>query len=149
MIAHVALNGDISEDADAAFLELDQRLKGFVKVVFDCDKIRRINSAGVGRWRRVINDLKVHAQIEYRRCPEVFIDYLNLLPQLGGELVSSFYVPYFCEDCGHSFQKLLHSEPALDRRTVRTDEPCPSCASPTKLAVDPNDYFDFLENMGR
>ena len=139
----VVLDGNINESFAQDVAELKRELKT-KRVVFDCAAVRTINSVGVGGWLTFVKDLALRHDLEFERCPVMFVHSANQLRGfLANGKVTSCQVTCTCEACGKSWEPLITLDEAHPSRDF-TPSPCPSCGEstlPTELAED---YLAFM-----
>lgn len=136
-----SLSGTI--DADTDLLPL---LKEPVEqLVFNLKKVIDINSIGVKKWVEGIRVLRDKGkQIEYRECPEVFIEQCNFVLEMTEDIkVSSFQVTFVCEDCDQYSNILLETD-KMELDNLPPIINCPSCGE--GMITEEADAFVFLES---
>ncbi len=141
----VTLSGDINETCTAALTTIRGKINA-TKVVFDCQRIRRINSIGAAAWIEFLKDVQDRRQLIFRHCPPVFIGYCNAMSTFIGQgLVESFAMPYYCKACDDVFQIMTKVDAArLLRAAPSTTTACPKCHGTAKPETDPEVYLGFL-----
>ncbi len=138
------LAGPIDEDAN--FPNID--LSTFNEVTIDFKSVTAINSCGIREWIKWMNSGN-GAQIVYEYCPKVIVDQINMVDGFlpANAVISSFYVPYFCESCDNLDAK-LHTDPAsLANGTIKVPAqiPCTKCNQAAEIDVIETKYFKFLK----
>jgi hypothetical protein len=139
----VAIVGAVDEDAD--FGALTRNLNGTgSKLVFDLERLTRINSCGVREWVNFIRGLK--STIELEKCSPPFVAQMNMITNfVGGAKVRSIVAQFVCQNCGHEqsvvFDVASKMVPDLSTRK------CEKCGQTTLEFDDvPESYFAFLES---
>lgn len=132
------LSGVLDEHSDLTPLN---GLSGAVAINFK--EVARVNSCGVREWVNLIAKLQ-EAQLSYEECPMVVVKQLNSVPDFQGKAkVTSFFAPYFCEDCDAEEVKLLQSS-QISGETAPTLN-CEKCSKPLNFDAIPAQYFSFLK----
>ncbi len=139
------LEGRIDESAN--LLELLDRARNN-KLIVDLGGITFINSIGVREWIRMQQAAqKIGLAIELRRVCEPLVHQLNIVPATRGvSMVTSFFAPYECEECGEETEVVLDVRlhgGALARMQA-PQMPCPRCRAPLVFTAPPELYFTFL-----
>lgn len=100
-------------------------------VIIDVDAVTRISSFGVREWMRALKRLATR-EIFLVRCRPVIVAQLNSVANFaaGGQVVS-FYCPYSCSTCSHSFDVLidLRRMPDVVAKRAPPVASCPSCGA--------------------
>ncbi len=139
------LEGVIDENAN--LLDIVGRARNN-KLILDLAGITFINSIGVREWIRMQQAAaKIGVAIELRRVCEPLVHQLNIVPATRGvSMVTSFYAPYECENCGNEQDVVLdvrlHGS-ALAKMQA-PPMPCPDCRRPLVFTAPPELYFTFL-----
>ncbi len=142
-VTKVELAGDINEQSD--FSEILAQVVG--DVVVDMDGVVRTNSSGLLRWLKFVHRVNdAGGIITLERCRTHFVDQLNMVYQLTGNLgrVASFYAPYACDGCDRESEELVRSEEV--RAGQAPERKCPECAKPMELDTSGDSYFHFLSS---
>lgn len=133
-----SLSGTLDEHALLSTLE---PLTG--PVVINWKGVNRLNSCGVRDWIILTRKLK-GATLTYEECPMVVIKQLNAVPDFQAKAkVSSFFAPYFCEDCDQESLALLQTAQVKDG--VAPAVACQTCKKPMNFDAIPNQYFGFMK----
>ena len=147
----VKVEGEVDEDANFAQLNFD----GISKVLIDLEKVHSINSCGIRTWFHWIREIPAEIQISYEKCPQIIVDQINIskgfLPPRAK--VSSFYVPYHCDECGADHMEMLtrgeNYQESLDgvEDWVKFEEThdCPNCGGEMEVDIINAKYFKFLK----
>lgn len=145
----VVLQGDFREHTD--FSRLAERLSGDVEL--DLAWVRYLNSFGVRHWVNFLRSLD-QATITYHfaRASVAFVTQAAMIPEaLGRGQVTSFLVPYVCEDCDLEEDRLLQVAALAGNRwpPAIPDFACPRCQGDLIFDDLPERYFAFLEKDPR
>ncbi len=146
-----ALAGTIDEEADFGTLEIgDSKL-----LIFDLQKVTRINSIGIRSWIIWFNQFSQEVKIIFRNCPKSIVDQFNIVENLlpSNALVESFYVVFYCERCDSEKPLLLNCsldleiEPLTKCWTLKIPQypVCLACGKTMELGVHKQSYFRFLQ----
>ncbi len=91
--------GNIDEDISAVFEQLG-RANPLRSVVFECEGVSRITSAGIRGWTEGMKLLPRGASVAYRKCTPALIEAATMIPNFfGSGSIDSFLLTYNCEDC--------------------------------------------------
>tara|TARA_B100001094_G_C18175472_1_gene797632 strand:+ start:1600 stop:2094 length:495 start_codon:yes stop_codon:yes gene_type:complete len=141
------LIGDIDDTFDCSHIELS----GCQSLQIDLDGILMINSLGIQRWIRWFATIPEKVSIDFVNCPARVITHMNLISEFVRDkklVISSFYAPYFCEDCEQS--KSFH---IIVKEHFQKSEPievpklsCPKCRVGMDFDGLPY-YFEFLNRQ--
>lgn len=130
-------------DENCMLPEFSEPIEG--RLFVDLAKLTMINSMGVRKWVEWMRLRKDIPQgVHLVRCSPVVINQVNIL---NGFLPSyarvvSFYIPYYCPDCGHEESVLIEvGAAALDSLGAK---PCAMCGSVMEMDVVQDIYFKFL-----
>lgn len=141
----LVLAGAIDESS-----QLDQLLTSAQKgrLVLDLAGVTFINSLGVRDWIRMqAAATKDGVAVELRRVAEPVVHQLNMIiATRGTAVVSSFFAPYACDNCGRE-DSLLVDAVANAAQLAKLEPPamtCPECKSPMAFNDFPERYFSFL-----
>ena len=145
----VALEGDLVESIEQIFDGLKGKLKGAKKIVFNCAKIRRINSMGIVKWRRFLCTFDALHEVEFVQCSTSFMGVLGMLPVLiGNGKIGSFFVPLRCRPCNKS-QEVLVKGVDFSRDKRLPSPQCVSCGEPMENEVELDELLAHLGHMKR
>lgn len=142
----IKFSGGLDEDIVLPTLEFG----GVSTIIFNFHKLTSINSCGIRDWIYWINKLPVDLNIVFRECPRILIDQINMmrgfLPESGK--IDSFFVPYYCEECDETTDKLYemdgnNSDAEFEVEEVTT---CNKCKAKAQMDVLPLKYFKFLKS---
>ena len=141
--AHIALEGIIDEDANfdkIKSLPLD-------KFIFDFNNVVLINSCGIRKWIKYIQDFK-DATVVYINCPQIIVEQVNMVHGFirKGSIIESFYAPYFCENCDIGKKILLKNTEVINSKPPA--KPCNNCQRNLEFDAIEKQYFSFL-NQGK
>jgi len=143
------LSGAIDETA--RLLELIDRARGN-KLVLDLAGITFINSLGVRDWIRLQQAAQqANVRVELRRVAEPIIHQLNIVVATrGNSIVSSFFAPYACDDCGREESMLI--DVTVHGISLARQQPppmkCHECGADMVFNDFPELYFSFLSAEG-
>lgn len=137
--------GRIDQEADYSVLVFEE---GQI-VVFDFEEVKFINSSGIQKWIGFFAEIPDNTQIEFVKCPLRIITQINLIPDFlcnKKVTVSSFYAPYFCEECDESKNILLNTESYFpDSKSPQAPEMnCEHCGAEMEFDGLEKKYFTFL-----
>lgn len=126
------------------------------KITFDFMGLKFISSVGIKSWIMMIDNIKEipGIEIEFSNCPKSVIDCVNsiegFLPEQG--YVSSFKIPYFCEECDQSFTVLEptstvlpHLDKYLNEQKTFPEKNCPTCQKRTEIDLPAPRFLKFLK----
>lgn len=147
----IFVSGAVNEETHFPVIEV-----GDCRVfLIDMEKVTTLNSMGLRNWIVWMKSLKGRIQINFRNCPRVVVDQMNILQGFlpEGAIIESFYVPYHCESCGHDELYLAtrgrdYMEATVDARegvVLKDQHPCIVCGEIAKWDVIPAKYFAFLK----
>lgn len=140
----LTLNGQIDEDASFSGAILD----GIDQLVLDLEKIDAINSCGIREWIKWIQSAPSQCKIEFRNCPKVIIDQINMVKGFLPEnaIVESFYVPFYSEETGKEKMILFRRGLDFNEQGVTADEEitCEESGETLEMDILPTKYFKFL-----
>ena len=132
----------------SGFIDADMELSSLLEserphLILNLKKISEISSVGVKKWVECMQTiLKQGKTLEYRECPEVFIEQCNMLLEITENLsISSFYVTFECEECDEYVTKLLVTS-ELDLQNLPPKVSCPSCQN--LMPPENDEIFYFL-----
>lgn len=143
----VSLSGILDETCSLP--EFDGGINGHLEI--NLERLTMINSLGCRKWAQWI---KAQAQakggVTLVKCSSAVVHQFNILAGfLPAQVrVDSFYVPYYCEGCGHEDRVLLtrgHEFDGASQLSFSEELPCPSCKSIMEMEVMRERYFKFLD----
>ena len=112
--------------------------------------ISTMNSHGIRSWCKFLADWGAKP-VELYECPPVFLDAVNLVPQIASpsgsaHTIKSVSVPYHCMRCNRiSAYELAISEVQVSGDNVAVPaKQCRTCSSKLGPEIDPEDLFLFL-----
>lgn len=144
-VTWVTLGGVIDEDNELA--TLGDQLEGSV-VVIDVGDVERINSCGVRDWVNWLGGVKGRSRVVLVRCSPAIVAQINLVNNfVGGGVVKSFYIPYFCSECDQ--EKVMLAE-ASDLGPPPHQPPvcrCDECDLVMEFDDMADSYFAFLAHQ--
>jgi hypothetical protein len=145
----VRISGPITELADMSGIRITPRQA----VEVDLIHMTTINSSGIRTFRDWIGSL-VNETIVLSYCPKVFIDQVNMVFNFlpTNVKITSFYVPYFCEESSEETNFLFRAgqEYAREGDDVKITWPrvLDSAGNEMKIDVNVAKYFVFLKTHG-
>lgn len=145
----VAIRGTLDEFFDYESLFKAIATSKATPIHVDVAEIHRINSVGVREWVRQI--LSCPRQILFERCPPVFLDQVNMIPQFigSGSNVLSFFGIFECVECGDEKPQLYQVGtdiiPGAETYTEPDELTCDNCGSSQSFAHNTDIYFAFLQ----
>lgn len=142
---YLSLSGVIDELSSLpTFEEVQGRL------YIELEHLTMINSIGCRNWVQWFRD-KVRAKggVSLVKCSPAIINQVNILtgflPQ--GVDVDSFFVPYFCDECGYEEQMLLTRGTDFNDGQLLADvveRACPACGALMAPDIIKKRYFQFI-----
>lgn len=112
--------------------------------------VNAMNSHGIRSWIKFLTDLGTKV-FELYECPPVFLDAVNLVPQIASpsgrsDTIKSVSMPYNCGNCARvSSYELAIKDVVVKGETVKVPgKPCKTCKAPLGPEIDPEDLFLFL-----
>jgi ABC-type transporter Mla MlaB component len=145
-VTTITLSGDMTEDVTAALTAI-RGSKLAKQVVFDCERVDRMNSIGVGRWVQFLEQIGRGRSLAFEHCPPSFVDYANILPNFfcSGE-VRSIFAPFTCGGrCGRAALVLLETKGLTSAGLA--PQLCGKCEGQLSVDVDAEDYLGFLTRL--
>jgi len=143
----VTLQGNVTEDSTID--ELKKDLKPIV--IFNLEKVQRINSYGIRQWVNVMKEIRKEVQhLIFHRCPPIIVEQFNMINNFGaGGLVYSIYMPYSCENCGKDELRLytLPDGKSPDQTAAVPSLTCSACSKPLTFNDIEEEYFYFLQHQ--
>ncbi|MCH2534802.1 MAG: hypothetical protein MK008_10210 [Bdellovibrionales bacterium] len=137
--------GNIDENASFTGAILD----GTKDLVIDLEKVEAINSCGIRDWIQWLKTSPVDCKIEYRNCPKVIVDQMNMIKGFlpTNAHVESFYVPYYSPDADKEKMILYRKgvdfkENSVDIQDTYVD---PDNNEEYEIDVIPEKYFKFIQ----
>lgn len=117
------------------------------KVSVDLENIERVNSCGIREWVSWFKGFSQNQEVFLQNCKKVIIDQVNAVDGflISNARVLSFYVPYYCDGCGHLTSKKLEVKKEMPKPEKAIE--CEKCKKQAELDVLPQKYFRFLEFM--
>ena len=149
---NIKLQGSIDEFSK--FPEITDNDKNNI-VSVDLKGIIRINSLGIRLWILWMESMKPCQQVILKNCPQLIVNQMNSISGFKPDYVNvlSFYINYYCEECDLQNNVLLHSDNSFKKTGSQAEESvippqlkqCSNCKNETKLDVNIQNYFKFLE----
>ena len=132
----VIFTGVFDETVDLESFIKDQE---FRELRFNFKDLKRINSSGVRKWLLFLQTHKGAFDITLEHCPPPIVEQMNLIDGfLEGVKVTSIYLPYLCNACGHEELVLVEEK---DFEKLKTELPVVECSQ----CHAPDMEFDYLE----
>lgn len=122
-------------------------------IYVDLGGVVHINSVGVKNWILFLKKVPFVNVVHYQNIPRIMVDQINMVSGFmnANSVITSFYVPYYCEKCSKSSQKLFVSGVDFDFETKRvdfetknTEYVCVQKDCEIAMDVMPNKYFRFV-----
>ena len=145
------LSGRIDEHVQFGKLPYPQ--KGSLTI--DLDQVTYINSIGLRNWVQWVVKLKELSQIFFRHIRPLLVSQMNVLEGFlpFGAIVESFYVPYYCDECGHEFDVIMKrgkeykeaDSTTPERIEIPTSCKCPECSAQADADIIEAKYYKFLK----
>jgi hypothetical protein len=138
-------SGNIDESSDFSKVPITN----VTEIIIDADDVKGINSWGVREWTKWAQSLPHTIKFTVTKCPQVMINQINLiagfLPQ--GAIVASFYVPYFCNSCGHTSAVLFSPDQKTKGSPLGSEAAvCEKCGSKAEWDIVAKTYFRFMDS---
>ena len=145
-VLNIAFDGKIDDDSDYSPLIFD----GVQKAVFNFEGVKLINSSGIQKWIKFFEAIPDSVVLEFIRCPLRIITQINLVPGFlcnRSVDISTFFAPYYCEECDESTNIMLETKSAFpDLNDINAPEMrCESCNSEMEFDGIEKKYFIFLK----
>ncbi len=138
------LSGTVDELAAFSSVSLDN----INHLTINAKRIETINSWGVREWIKWVRTYPADLKVTIVGTPQVIVDQINLVAGFlpPGAVVETFYVPYYCNNCGNASNILFNSERDIVNGKMAESKSaiCESCSSPAEWDVIVNSYFKFL-----
>lgn len=147
----IVLSGSINEE-DSDFWEM--QLPPAKTFSLDLSGVRAINSLGIREFINWTKKLEPYESINFHRCPKVFIDQVNLIPNLIPERtkIKSFLVPYFDpsteEEKSVSFVEGVTYSVVDGQAKIQFPKVFSKENQPMEIDIIPERYFRFLAKHG-
>jgi hypothetical protein len=142
--ATVIFKGVIDETASFDKVKLGSENE----VNLDLGKVEMITSNGIRIWLKWLASLDQSRKYSILSCSTVFINQANLISGLIPKWMAilSVELPYYCEKCGHTFDRTLKLAPDSGPiPQVQEKIPCPQCDGTAEFEAIPERYFHFLK----
>ncbi len=141
----VIVRGDVTEKTE--FAPLLEQINEATNIAFDLGGVRYLNSTGLMRWCKFLEELRSDAVYTFVRVSTAFIIQLGLVQTARGRgKVVSFMAPYYCEMCDRETEQILQTS-ALnlgdDAIPTAPSFDCPKCNSVLVLDELPERFFAF------
>ena len=142
-------SGFLNEEADFTQIPESQAQN----VALNLEQLEGSNSLGLKKWISWITPVSQTAQITIEKAPPEIVNQMSILSGFvpKGAKVSSIFVPYYCDSCGHEENILFENGSGFVTGTAETkpgyridDRPCTQCGADAEADVLPEAYFKFL-----
>ena len=148
----LVLKGYMDEDTD---LPPPETFKDCQQLTINFRMVKAVLSIGIKKWIKFADQLEnlPGLAIEFSDCSKQVVDQINLVKGFLPEnaIVTSVFVPIFCEKCNRAFKVLRPTEnlpDVIDNVIKDMDEiDCeqfPICKENYELEVNPRAYLRFL-----
>ncbi len=145
--------GSISETSKFPEMSLEK----ITEISLDFGDVTYINSAGVRHWIKWMwhfEKEKDGLSFSIRRCSPRIVRQIHAINSFvpKSTSITSFLIPYECDNCSHSFEKLFNVEPSFKtnlatlKAVLNETVLCPKCGSKMELDAIPEDYFVLIQN---
>ncbi len=140
---YIWIRGDINEDFDA------QQLRKAVteNAVINLEGVKSISSCGIREWISLISELPESVQLVFERCSIPITRQFGMLSNFAGPgQVSSFYAPYYCDNCDTETEQLLEvngGDNAIEK-LINSERKCSQCGGALEFDGVEGVYFSFL-----
>jgi hypothetical protein len=119
-------------------------------IVLDLRILKSINSYGTRKLVGFVRSVRPRS-VEYKDCPSVFVDTINVVRDLLGDdrkasRVRSLGVPFYCDPCDE-FHDVLCQLDALKPDVKNLGLPphdCPKCGSKMLADVESDEFLAFM-----
>jgi len=136
-------------DEFSSFPELNLNSDSVLKL--DFSEIYNFNTSGIRTWVGYRDGLVEGVQIVYENCSVSIVECLNLTNQFIGSnsIVSSFFAPFYCKDCGIQDRVLLTIDENFDPNIKKPMESfhCSLCEKEMSPDFKEDEYYGFLEYL--
>lgn len=112
--------------------------------------VKSMNSHGIRSWIKFLADWG-SKPLELYECPSVFLDAVNLVPQIASpsgsaHTIKSVSVPYHCLCCNRieSYELAIADVKIKGERVTVPGKQCRTCGTTLGPEIDPEDLFLFL-----
>ncbi|MBM3381279.1 MAG: hypothetical protein FJY29_02445 [Betaproteobacteria bacterium] len=117
--------------------------------IMNLSGLRSINSLGIREWSQFMYQLTQKAQVTLEECSVVFIDQVNIVPQILAQAkVISFFAPYFCPQCNLELScklSVAHHKKALLKK--RAPQIIHSCGAELQFDALEESYFLNIDKL--
>jgi hypothetical protein len=143
---HLSLEGVMDENCQLP--EFPEHITGQLSI--NMEKLEMMNSLGCRKWTIWVKTQAVaKGGVTLVKCSPAVVNQINVLQGFLPEhaRVASFFVPYYCEGCGHEDRILLtngHEYDGNGHLSFSEELPCPSCKAIMAMEVVRERYFKFL-----
>jgi hypothetical protein len=136
--SNATLAGFLDENSD-----LSRLADSPAALTINFKEVSRVNSCGVREWVNLLAKIP-NTALQYEQCPMIVVKQLNAVPDFQGKAkITSFYAPYFCEECDEEAMRLLETAQVAGDKAP--DQTCETCKKPLNFDAIPNQYFSFLK----
>ena len=127
------------------------KLPNTSELIIDLHDVTMMNSCGTRNWVKWVRQFPPNLYTVFINCPRTFIDQANMIDGFFPKksIVSSFFVPYFCENCKNSMNILLHFGKEVTGVHIEFPEAekCNKCGGKAELDIIESTYFKFLAKL--
>jgi hypothetical protein len=132
------LSGYLDENSD-----LTRLADSPAELTINFKDVTRVNSCGVREWVNLLAKVP-NTALKYEECPMIVVKQLNAVPDFQGKAkISTFYAPYFCEECDEEAMRLLDVSQITSDKAP--DQACEKCKKPLNFDAIANQYFSFIK----
>lgn len=141
-VIELKLSGRIEAQFDLEPVDAPQASR----IVVDLKEVERINSVGVRRWTRFVDELQqTGCDIVFERCSSAMVQQFNMIPATyRSAKIRSVMLPYQCEACGHFTERLYDDRPP-NPDSIAEEIDCPECDDVMWFDDLPEFYFAFWD----
>lgn len=143
--AKLVLHGQIDEAADYATVDFN----GIKAVHIDFENITLINSTGLQKWIKFLNEIPKEISVAFERCTPKIIKQIDMFPGFLASrkvAIETFYAPYFCEKCDKAANVLLKIKDVKLSHKAPIEK-CETCDSEMEFDSIEKKYFMFLDHL--
>ena len=148
----MTVNGDAALIRFTGALDEGFELNGtllapYKSITLDLAAIGRVTSKGIREWILWVSRLDTSKSYKIIQCPRIFVTQANLVQGMIPDwmTVHSVEVPFYCENCEHSFSHIFEVKPNQDASSMVTEHVCDKCRQVAELDAIPERYFAFMK----
>ena len=141
---HLKFEGRVDE-----LVDFEKTIKAKSKDIHvNCRNVTRINSIGVGAWRKYFHKLRCDSvKLRFVEISPVLVDQMNYIRGfIELHEIESVCIPFECPHCKVEVllpQTLANIRAIYDQGSVSTQ--CPTCKQTLEFGDSVEDYLNFLE----